>query len=106
VDFKNSIKLPGPWRIGLAVSANACLSQNYVESTKTVDAWGIPTLKIHCEWGDNEKTMSKDIAVQAAEMLAAAAQGHLCLSGYVPPGLGIHEMGTPAWAAIQDLRLE
>ena len=50
-------------------------SQNYAEIQKDkLDAWGIPTLKIHCEWGENERAMSKDIAVQAAEMLAAAGR--------------------------------
>jgi len=35
---------------------------------------GIPTLKINCGWSENELAMSKDIAIQAAEMLAAAGQ--------------------------------
>jgi choline dehydrogenase-like flavoprotein len=59
------------------------------------DAWGIPTLKIHCEWSDNEKAMSKDIAIQAAEMLAAGGAKDIHVSQRItPPGLAIHEMGT------------
>jgi len=74
VDFKNSLKAPGPWRMGLG-GFGECLPyhSNYVSINKEkLDAWGIPTLNIDCKWGDNEHTMSKDIAIQAAEMLAAS----------------------------------
>ena len=34
---------------------------NYVEIDKNVvDAWGIPVLKIHCRWSENEIEMAKD----------------------------------------------
>lgn len=69
---------------------------NYAEIEKDkLDAWGIPTIKIHSEWGENERAMSKDIAIQGAEMLAAA--GAMDISVFqemTPPGLAIHEMGT------------
>jgi choline dehydrogenase-like flavoprotein len=97
VDFKKALKAPGPWRMGLG-GFGECLPShgNYVELDKDKpDAWGVPTLKIHYEWGDNEKAMSKDIAIQAAEMLAAA--GAMDIGVYQDistPGLGIHEMGT------------
>ncbi len=97
VDFKNALKGPGPWRMGLG-GFGECLPYhtNYVELNKEkLDAWGIPTLTIHCEWGENEKTMSKDIAVQAAEMLAAAGAREIGVYQDIStPGLGIHEMGT------------
>jgi choline dehydrogenase-like flavoprotein len=60
-----------------------------------LDAWGIPTLKIHCDWSENEHAMSKDITVQAAEMLAAAGAKDIhTWQKITPPGLAIHEMGT------------
>jgi choline dehydrogenase-like flavoprotein len=97
VDFKNALKGPGPWRMGLG-GFGECLPyhSNYVELNKDkLDAWGIPTLTIHCEWGDNEKIMSKDISVQAAEMLAAAGAREIGVYQDIStPGLGIHEMGT------------
>src|SRR5439155_1687558 len=97
VDFKNSLRKPGQWRMGLG-GFGECLPNhnNYVEIDKDkLDAWGIPTLKIHCDWGDNERIMSKDIAVQAAEMLAAAGATNIGVySEMTRPGLGIHEMGT------------
>jgi len=96
-DFKNSLKMPGPWHMGLG-GFGECLPNhnNYVEVDKEKpDAWGIPTLKIHCDWSDNELTMSKDIAVQAAEMLAAAGAKNISVYQEISrPGLAIHEMGT------------
>jgi choline dehydrogenase-like flavoprotein len=69
---------------------------NYVEVDKEkLDAWAIPTLKIHCDWSENERAMSKDIAIQAGEMLAAAgAKDIQVYQDISSPGLAIHEMGT------------
>jgi choline dehydrogenase-like flavoprotein len=96
-DFKNALKKPGPWRMSIG-GFGECLANhdNYVEIQKDkVDAWGIPTLKINCAWGENERAMSRDIAVQAAEMLAAAgAKDIYVFQEMSPPGLAIHEMGT------------
>ncbi len=96
-EFKNSLKMPGPWHVSIG-GFGECLPNpnNYVEVDKEkLDAWGIPTLKIHCDWSDNERAMSKDIASQAAEMLAAAgAKGIDVRQKITPPGLAIHEMGT------------
>jgi len=96
-NFKNSLKQPGPWIMRFH-GFGECLPnpENYVEIDKErVDAWGVPTLKIHCEWRENEKVMQEDMAVAAAEMLAAA--GAKEIRPYIahdPPGLTIHEMGT------------
>jgi choline dehydrogenase-like flavoprotein len=97
VDFKESLRAPGPWHLGMG-GFGECLPShdNYVEIDKErVDAWGIPTLKIHCQWRENELTMSQDISIQAAEMLAAAgARNIMTWNDISAPGLGIHEMGT------------
>src|SRR6266550_625392 len=90
-------EMPGPWHVSIG-GFGECLPNhnNYVEvDMEKLDAWGIPTLKIHCDWSDNERAMSKDIASQAAEMLAAAgAKGIDVRQKISPPGLAIHEMGT------------
>ena len=97
VNFKNSLKQPGPWTMRFH-GFGECLPNpaNFVEIDKErVDAWGVPTLRIHCEWRENEKAMQEDMAVAAAEMLAAA--GAKEIRPYIqhdPPGLTIHEMGT------------
>ena len=97
VDFKNALKAPGQWRMGMG-GFGECLPNhdNYVEIDKEkLDAWGIPTLKIHCAFGENEKAMSRDIAAQAAEMLTAAGARDISVwQDISAPGLAIHEMGT------------
>jgi len=96
-DFKETLRGPGPWHLGMG-GFGECLPShgNYVEVDKEkLDAWGIPTLKIHCQWNENELTMSKDIAIQAAEMLAASGARNITTWNDISaPGLGIHEMGT------------
>ena len=96
-DFKNALKKPGQWRMAIG-GFGECLAShdNYIEIQKDkLDAWGIPTLKINCAWGANEHAMSQDIAVQAAEMLAAAGAKDIYVFQQIsPPGLAIHEMGT------------
>ncbi|HEX8835871.1 MAG TPA: GMC family oxidoreductase [Candidatus Acidoferrum sp.] len=97
VDFKNSLKGPGKWRLGMG-GFGECLANhnNYVEVDRgKTDACGIPTLKIHCAWSENELAMSRDIAIQAGEMLAAAGAKDIEIHQQIsPPGLAIHEMGT------------
>ncbi len=96
-DFKNLLKKPGQWRMGIG-GFGECLPNhdNYIEVQKDkLDAWGIPTIKISCAWGENEQAMSRDIAVQAAEMLAAAGAKDISVFQEMSPmGLAIHEMGT------------
>ncbi len=73
VDFKHALRTPGPWRVTF-YGFGECLpwSDNYVELDPTkVDAWGIPALKIHCSWRENERAMLQDMSITAAEMLEA-----------------------------------
>jgi choline dehydrogenase-like flavoprotein len=97
VDFKRTMSRPGPWKFSF-YGFGECLPShdNYVELDKTtVDAWGIPVLKIHCSWSENERALQKDMSIAAAEMLSAAG-GHN-IEPFIeqdPPGFAIHEMGT------------
>jgi choline dehydrogenase-like flavoprotein len=88
---------PGPWRFSF-YGFGECLPNhnNFVELDKqTVDAWGIPSLKIHCSWSDNELALRKDMSITGAEMLAAAcARDIRPFADDEPPGFSIHEMGT------------
>jgi choline dehydrogenase-like flavoprotein len=96
-DFKKALRQPGPWHFSF-YGFGECLPnrENFVEIDKEKnDAWGVPTLKIHCAFGDNEKALLKDMSIQASEMLAAA--GATEIRPFIennPPGLTIHEMGT------------
>jgi choline dehydrogenase-like flavoprotein len=72
--------------------------ENFVEIDPSgqVDAFGIPILRIHMGWGENERAMIPDMAESAAEMMeAAGARG---IEPFVHPdrvpGYGIHEVGV------------
>ena len=95
--FKKSVGRPGPWEMSFG-GFGECLPNrnNYVELDKqTVDAWGIPSLKMHCAWGENELALRKDMQITAAEMLAAAGGRDIeTFANEDPPGFAIHEMGT------------
>src|SRR5205809_7898532 len=74
---------------------------NHVELAEQTDEFGIPVLRIHCTWGENELAMRKDMAASAAEMLEAAGCKDVRTNDAyregglgAEPGLGIHEMGT------------
>ena len=96
-EFKKSLSQPGPWQFSF-YGYGECLPNhnNFVELDKEKrDAWGIPVLKIHSSWGENELALRRDMAVAASEMLAAV--GARDIQPYAenePPGFAIHEMGT------------
>ncbi len=96
-ELKHALRKPGPWHFSL-YGFGECLPRptNYVElDPDTKDAWGVPSLRIHCEWSDNERKLLQDMSGSAAEMLdAAGAQDVEPFVDNNPPGLTIHEMGT------------
>lgn len=76
-----------------------CLArfENFVEIDPSglVDTYGIPVLKIHMTWSDNEKAMMADIPESAAEMLEAAGARYVQrFNDGCTPGDGIHEVGV------------
>ena len=96
-EFKKAMRGPGPWRFTF-YGYGECLPnhENFIELDKEkVDAWGIPILKIHCVWRENEYALRRDMSITASEMLAAA--GATNIEPFMdddPPGFSIHEMGT------------
>jgi len=96
-EFKKSLSRPGPWQFRF-YGYGECLPNhsNFVELDPEMrDAWGIPVLKIHSEWRENELALRRDMAVSAAEMLAAVgARDIQPFARNEPPGFAIHEMGT------------
>jgi choline dehydrogenase-like flavoprotein len=94
--YKDAVK-NGVWTMGL-VGFGECLpyKHNHVTINKKVtDVFGIPVLHIDMAWGDNERTMIRDMAVTAAEMLEASGAknvGSFSDENRIP-GYGIHEMG-------------
>lgn len=71
---------------------------NFVEIDPSgqVDAFGIPILKIHMGWGENERAMIPDMAESAAEMMEAAGARNIEPYAHPDrvPGYGIHELGV------------
>ncbi len=64
-----------------------------------VDRWGIPVLRFHWEWGENEMKMAKDMQETFRSIIEAA--GGTVLKGHRPDGNHIseggaiiHELGT------------
>jgi len=96
-DFKESLRTAGPWHFSF-YGFGECLPRptNYVELDPAMkDAWGVPALRIHCTWSDNERKLLHDMSISAAEMLeAAGARDIQTFAESNPPGLTIHEMGT------------
>jgi choline dehydrogenase-like flavoprotein len=96
-ELKEAIRRPGPWTMNLRGFGEMLPREtNYVDLDPIVrDAWGIPALRIHCEWSDNERAQMRDAATQAAEMLEAAGVREVrTYSEDNAPGLTIHEAGT------------
>lgn len=72
--------------------------ENYceIDPSGQVDAFGIPILKFHVSWGENERNMIPDMAVSAAEMMEAAGGRNIEPFAHQDriPGYGIHELGV------------
>ncbi len=70
--------------------------ENYVELDPEVkDRWGVPVLRFHIQFGDNEKKMARDMAESAREMFEEAGIEVLESHGnLLTPGWSIHELGT------------
>ncbi|MGH9447502.1 MAG: GMC oxidoreductase, partial [Terriglobia bacterium] len=94
--YKQAVKNPVT-RVGLG-GFGECLARwdNYIEIDPEVkDAFGIPVLRFHMTYGDNEAAMFKDIVESAAEMLEAAGAKNIRLQTRMhDPGWAIHEVGV------------
>jgi choline dehydrogenase-like flavoprotein len=97
--YKEAVGAPGAFELNIG-GFGECLPryENFVEIDPDglADAWGIPTLRIHMAWSENERAMIPDMAVAAAEMLDAAGAKNV-RPWTVPdrmPGMGIHETGV------------
>lgn len=94
--YKEGIKQPTSY-FGLG-GFGECLARedNYVEiDPGVVDTFGIPVLRFHMKYGDNERAMFKDIGAAAAEMLEAAGAKNVRISDHMnAPGWAIHELGV------------
>lgn len=70
--------------------------ENYVELDPQVkDSWGVPVLRFHINFGDNEKKMVDDMSASAKEMFEEAGIEIIGSDKtMLTPGWSIHELGT------------
>ncbi len=70
--------------------------ENHVRiDDQTVDAWGIPALRIETRYTDNEFNMAKDAIATLSELCRDAGFEVLASHDQMqPPGYSIHELGT------------
>jgi choline dehydrogenase-like flavoprotein len=75
--------------------------ENYVDLDPAVkDRWGIPALRFHYKFGDNEKKMAEDMADTAQEMFTEAGLEIVGVNRRVlTEGWSIHELGTARMGA-------
>jgi choline dehydrogenase-like flavoprotein len=85
------------WSFGITAYAE-CLPRydNFVSLDPEVrDAWGIPALRIHASWSDNEMKLYRYMLDEAEEMLkAAGAEAVRKQAEPRWPGGATHEVGT------------
>jgi len=96
-ELKERLREPGPWRANMQGYCE-CLPrhENYLDlDPARKDKWGIPIVRIHVTWSENEKALRTDMMQQCAEMLEAS--GCTAVETYdddAPMGFSVHEMGT------------
>ncbi len=75
--------------------------ENFVDIDPQVkDRWGVPALRFHYEFGDNERKMAADMAESAKEMFEEAGIEIIGMSReLLPQGWSIHELGTARMGA-------
>ena len=96
-DYKERIKRYHPARITVYARGEPLQTfGNHVEIEKnSVDAWGIPVLRIHYERTENDRAMLKDAFQNLQELMdAAGAEVQSADESLSTPGSISHEMGT------------
>ena len=70
--------------------------ENYVEIDPNLkDRWGVPALRFHIEFGENERKMCADMTESAKEMFEEAGFEIVEVQNRMrTPGWSIHELGT------------
>ena len=96
-DYKRRIKQDHPAIVTVYARGEPLQTfNNRVEiDPAVVDAWGIPVLKIHYEWTDNDRYMLDDAFDSLQELMHSAGAEILDADKYLSvPGEISHEMGT------------
>ena len=80
--------------------------ENYVDLDPVMkDKWGIPALRFHYKFGDNEHRMAEDMKETAQEMFEASGFKIVHVSERIlTEGWSIHEWVRRAWVATRRPR--
>lgn len=97
-ELKENLLKPkyGLWRVGSHMMGETIpKASNYVQLDPDLkDPWGIPQLKIHVKYDDNDDKMVADYLEQMQEMFERAGVINIrTRDDHRAPGLDIHEMG-------------
>src|SRR5690349_11750843 len=96
-DYKRSVRENGGAFISMGAFGEVLPRyESYVDlDPQATDRWGIPSLRFHYQFGDNEKKMAADMMETAKEMFDTAGFEIVQTSDQVlTEGWSIHELGT------------
>jgi choline dehydrogenase-like flavoprotein len=97
ISLKAQLQTPGKWKISLGGRGEVLPNYENKISLEhnNLDQWGLPLVKVHFEYGDNEKAIIEHMTKTSEELLKKA--GFENVGSYrnsPPPGSAVHEMGT------------
>ncbi|MBL8264969.1 GMC oxidoreductase [Steroidobacter sp.] len=95
--FKAQLGRPGGWGFSIGgIGEMLPRYENHVSlDPRQRDEFGVPLLRVSCEYSDNERAMVRDMAKAAGEMLRAAGLTDVKEDAEDDtPGVVIHEVGT------------
>ncbi len=96
--YKKQVKslYPAFARVWLSGGEMLARKENFVElDREVVDKWGIPVLRIHCSYGDNDRRLYEDYFARAQELMHAAGGEIVEAKPRIGvPGSLVHEVGT------------
>ncbi|WP_317197674.1 GMC family oxidoreductase [Polaribacter reichenbachii] len=96
-ELKTQLETPGKWKISLGGRGEVLpYYENKISLDKNnLDQWGLPLVKVHFEYGANEKAMMEHMTQASEEMLRKAGFENVGSYRTSPdPGSAVHEMGT------------
>lgn len=97
VALKAQLETPGKWKISLGGRGEVLPNYDNRISLdpKKKDQWGLPLVKVHFKYGDNDLAMMEHMTQTSEDILVKA--GFKNVGSYrnsPPPGSAVHEMGT------------
>jgi len=97
VQLKEQLATPGKWKIWLGGRGETLpYYHNKISlDPNQTDQWGLPLIKIHFEYGENELKMIESMKEEAEKMLEKAGFKNITSYNSIPTaGSAVHEMGT------------